>query len=85
MMNKEKAAKLIPIMQAYVDGKEIEFQTVFGTWITLDDPNFYADSKYRIKPREIKVYIYETPEGFLFPSESMALNYRLIKEVTIEV
>ena len=49
-MTREEAKELIPIMQAFADGKTIEFFKQ-GEWMELNDPDFMWDSyKYRIKP-----------------------------------
>lgn len=49
-MNREEAKELIPIMQAFADGKTIEFFKQ-GEWMELNDPDFmWSAHKYRIKP-----------------------------------
>ena len=47
-MTREEAKALLPIIQAYSEGKVIEyFNNV--EWVELNDPTFYSNSKYRIK------------------------------------
>ena len=93
-MTKDEAAKLIPIMQAYVDGKEIQVYTtsahpIEGIWNTIYDPSFNVHSRYRIKPREVKVKVYESPtSGRIFTvseEEVVPTSLKFIKEVIIEV
>lgn len=49
-MTREEAAKLLPILQAFADGKTIQ-QTDGHNWYDLDEPDFMASaSLYRIKP-----------------------------------
>lgn len=50
-MTKERLKELLPIMQAYIDGKTIQYLDSKNNWQDLEDPAF--DSclmKYRIKP-----------------------------------
>ena len=49
-MTREEAKELLPIIQAFVEGKTIEFRTIEGTWEELPDPLFQNPYKYRIKP-----------------------------------
>ena len=49
-MTREEAKQLLPIIQAFAEGKEIQ-QTDGYDWYDLDDPDFMANgSSYRIKP-----------------------------------
>lgn len=50
-MNKEETKRRIAVMQAYVDGKEIEFYNgTNGQWETLSDVLWCSNTKYRVKP-----------------------------------
>lgn len=51
-MNRKEATKLLPIIQAYAEGKEIEiFDKTTKMWKTVMLPLFDCDSSsYRIKP-----------------------------------
>lgn len=51
-MNRKEATKLLPIIQAYAEGKEIEiFDKTMKMWKTAMLPHFDCDSNiYRIKP-----------------------------------
>ena len=49
-MTREEAKQLLPIIQAFAEGKAIQ-QTDGYDWYDLDDPDFMASgSSYRIKP-----------------------------------
>lgn len=52
-MTREEAKVLLPIIQAYAEGKEIESRCVKGDtslWYDDKDPSFDDDFEYRIKP-----------------------------------
>ena len=49
-MTREEAKQLLPIIQAFAEGKAIQ-QTDGYDWYDLDDPDFMANgNSYRIKP-----------------------------------
>ena len=52
-MNRKEAAELLPIIQAYAEGKAIESRCIKGDtslWYDDKDPSFDNDLEYRIKP-----------------------------------
>ena len=52
-MTREEIKKMLPILQAFVDGKTIESRCIKGDkslWYDDEDPNFDNDLEYRIKP-----------------------------------
>ena len=52
-MNRKEAAELLPIIQAYAEGKAIESRCIKGDtslWYDDKDPSFDDDFEYRIKP-----------------------------------
>ena len=60
-MTREEAKKLLPVIQAFTEGKTIEFLKQ-GVWVELDDPDFtWSADKYRIKP-EAKYRPFKTQE-----------------------
>ena len=61
-MTRKEAKELLPIIQAFAEGKTIQYETRDG-WIDLDALYPHSDilSKYRIKP-EIKYRPFETQE-----------------------
>lgn len=49
-MTREEAKALLPIIQAFSEGKTIEYLTTRNEWVELEDPEFsYSASIYRIK------------------------------------
>ena len=52
-MTREEIKKILPILQAFADGKTIESRCIKGDkslWYDDEDPNFDNDLEYRIKP-----------------------------------
>lgn len=50
-MNRQQAKELLPIIQAFVEGKTIEFRTnSISKWIETTTPKFDLLHEYRIKP-----------------------------------
>lgn len=50
-MKRQQAKKLLPIIQAFAEGKTIEFRTnSISKWIETTTPNFDLLHEYRIKP-----------------------------------
>ena len=52
-MNRKEAKELMPIIQAFVEGKAIESRCIKGDkslWYDDEDPSFDDDFEYRIKP-----------------------------------
>ena len=60
-MIREKAKELLPIISAYAEGKTVQFMDNKDMWQDYDDPNFFGDVKYRIKP-EPKYRPFKTQE-----------------------
>lgn len=51
-MNRQQAKDLLPIIQAFAEGKEIEFRNKsFKEWSMIENPSFDPNiTSYRIKP-----------------------------------
>lgn len=52
-MDRNQAKQLLPIIQAYAEGKAIESRCIKGDtslWYDDEDPSFDDDFEYRIKP-----------------------------------
>ena len=49
-MTREEAKKLLPIMQAFAEGKTIEFRACDGEWKVANTPTWSSHLFYRIKP-----------------------------------
>lgn len=49
-MNRKVAKELLPIIQAYAEGKTIEVKNLMGKWKEFSEPKFDGDpNNYRIK------------------------------------
>lgn len=51
-MNRNQAKQLLPVIQAYVEGKTIQSRCIKGDtslWYDEEDPSFDEDFEYRIK------------------------------------
>ena len=52
-MTREEAKQLLPVIQAFADGKTIEFLNARNMWEELEDVLFCREPKYyRIKPEQ---------------------------------
>lgn len=49
-MTREEAKELLPIMQAYVDGKQIQWKHISGMWMDTTEPLWNNKTSYRVKP-----------------------------------
>lgn len=60
-MNREQAKELLPVITAFVEGKEIQFLGKHNEkWVDVTDSPWFDPSvgSYRIKPEEVKVIRY---------------------------
>ena len=60
-MTREEARQLLPIIQAYADGKNIQYLNKEFMWEEFDDNTFSGGVSYRIKP-EPKYRPFKTTE-----------------------
>ena len=51
-MTREEAKELLPIIQAYVEGKTVQYEFYTDIWKDIKEPSFRSDVKYRIKPEQ---------------------------------
>ena len=53
-MNRERLKELMPVMQAFLNGKQIQYRPaglMSGTWMDCHgDPRWISTSEYRVKP-----------------------------------
>lgn len=52
-MTREEVKEMLPVLQAFAEGKTIESRCIKGDkslWYDDEDPSFDADFEYRIKP-----------------------------------
>ncbi len=55
-MNRERAKELLPVIQAFADGEDIEAKGL-GDWIVTTDATWKAECTYRIKPKPREFWI----------------------------
>lgn len=61
-MNKENAHLYLPLVQALVDGNDVQ-QLSCGEWVDFEDYAFFQGAKnYRIKPEPLEVRIWVNDE-----------------------
>ena len=49
-MTREEAKEMLPIIQAYAEGKTIQYRNIEGEWEDIEEPSFSEYIEYRIKP-----------------------------------
>lgn len=83
MSTKEEIKKRIEIMQAWVDGAEIETSFIGGDeWSVKTCPSFdsFNSLKYRIKPKPREVWVNEYNDGIqAFSLKSHAKTYAKVE------
>ena len=60
-MTREEAKELLPIIQAFAEGKSVEYMDSDGLWWKTENPIWEVGTKYRIQP-EIKYRPFKTQE-----------------------
>ena len=64
-MTREEGKELLPIIQAWIEGKKIQFKTRSGKWTDVEENEglsfVYSSSDYRIKP-ELKYRPFKNQE-----------------------
>jgi len=75
-MNREETKKAIEVMQAYVDGKVVEY-FAFDAWFPVNQPGWsFNDTKYRIKPEPREYWVNVYPGGiYVYKSKEDADLY----------
>lgn len=56
-MNRERAKELLPIIQAFAEGKDIQAKPPGFGWKTPTDPAFFNGDEYRIKPEPREFFL----------------------------
>ena len=83
-MNRDEAKQLLPIIQAFAEGKETQFYSeILEQWEPLHNPNFSKHpNQYRIKPETIKIehrrYLYNYSGYRIYVCESRTEAENLI-------
>ena len=79
-MNKERAKELLPIIEAFVNGKVIEYLFV-GEWRVATCPDWTPGVKYRIKPEpKLVPFTFEDKE-LLVDKWVVEKGYRAIDKI----
>ena len=60
-MTTEEAKKLLPIIKAFAEGKNIQYKEDIDRWVDIENPSFRSFVEYRIKP-ESKYRPFKTKE-----------------------
>ena len=82
-MNKQEIAELIPILQAFVDGKEV--QREYGNrWIS-DGDEIMLDQKLRIKPEPREFLISVDRDGCVYHSPQNISKSELERKWSAEI
>ena len=57
-MNREQAKKLLPYIQAWSEGKQIQFRREGEVdWVDCNNPEFIGGYEYRIKPEIVEYWV----------------------------
>lgn len=75
-MDAQRAKELLPIIQAFADGKQIQFKSVCKNkweWKDVEDPQWFDRNEYRVKPEPKEVWVNEYPSGSMFGYSSKYL------------
>lgn len=77
-MTREQAKNLAPIIQAYEEGKEIQFLSHAGdgSWIDAERHTWDSDYIYRIKPEQKTRPMTRGEVLYVLTTEHCALKYR---------
>ena len=62
-MNRDSAIKFMPLLQALVDGKQLQWITKHNTWqdvTSVDDS--YQPERYRVKPEPVECWVGINPD-----------------------
>ena len=82
-MTRERAKELLPIIQAYAEGKEIEFRAYYGSgdWQPVINMAMNPNQEYRIKPEPREFWCVEHPSlGIVFTCGNESLVERHLNE-----
>ena len=60
-MTRDDVKKLLPIIQAFAEGKNIQYKEDIDRWVDIKNPSFKSFVEYRIKP-ELKYRAFKNQE-----------------------
>ena len=80
-MNKKQTEAAIKVMQAYVDGEEIEYLDPHGNWIHAYDPGWtFQRITYRIKPKPVEFKVWYHDEKHFAPTAYSCMDENYAKQ-----
>lgn len=75
-MNKDNAREYLPLVQALVDGKTVQYRLLGEKWSTGGDVDFtLPPDQYRIKPEPREIWVVNGDEDLSFFDKSDAIAY----------
>ena len=78
-MNREQTKAMLPFLQAFAEGKDVQYQNFVGNWVTLASiGESEQPERYRIKPEPIVRYVNLYPklqDANLYLTRDMADRY----------
>lgn len=87
-MNKDNAKDYLPLVQALVDGKTIQWRDSNGQWKDSEHLSCFWDAKeYRIKPEPREIWVNHYKDGAIsgpFYTEHDAKTYKMTGAVAIK-
>jgi len=83
-MNRERAKELLPVIQAFAEGKKIQYESPDNVWSDDFQPD-WSFARYRIKP-EPRVFwasLYNSVDGYgyLYGKKEQADDYSSLTNV----
>jgi len=77
-MNRDRVKQLLPIIQAFAEGKNIEYYLGDGSWVKATNIDFSDNlESYRIKPEPEVIYVNclkNNIEVFKYPTRTEAID-----------
>ena len=84
-MNRERAKELLPVIQAFAEGKTVQIKYGDG-WEDLGEPVFDFSGEYRIKPEPLECWVNVYPTAIdSFQSKKSAENNSGTRAIRIAV
>ena len=65
-MTRDEAKKLLPVIQAFADGKDVQVKQLDGSWYDISNPGFGVGAEnYRIKPEPLECWVLKDSNGVM--------------------
>lgn len=79
-MTRDEAKRLLPIIQAFAKGEDVQHRNYDGVWEVAENFSFTGRPEdYRIRPAPKKLYVCERPNGarlFVDRDRALATKFR---------